>query len=68
MRLFRDDLSDEEKETFRTWARNNYKVFSPINGVWHPITQEECVKMNAETGYTGVSGEPPPGDGGNEKT
>ena len=30
MKLFRDDLSDEEKETFRTWARNNYEVFSPI--------------------------------------
>lgn len=46
--LFRD-LGPEEEEEFRKWARENYKPFDPIKGVWHPIVQEECVKMNKET-------------------
>lgn len=37
--------SEEEKE-FRRWARENYKLHTPINGVWHPLVQDECVRMN----------------------
>jgi len=41
-------LSPEQEKSFRQWARDNYKKHSPINGTWHPVTQDECVKMNAE--------------------
>jgi hypothetical protein len=49
--MFRNDLTEEEKQAFRQWARDNYKVYEPIKGIWHIIVQEECVKMNAETDY-----------------
>ena len=49
MKLFRDDLSEKEVEKFKNWARDNYKPFDPINGVWHPIVQNECTKINTET-------------------
>ena len=49
--LFRH-LSEAEEKEFREAARKNYKVFDPINGVWHPVYQDECAKMNAETGYS----------------
>lgn len=49
--LFRH-LPAEEERKFRLWARENYRVFSPINGVWHPVVQDECMRMNAETGYS----------------
>lgn len=45
MKLFRE-LDETEAEEFRQWARENYKPFDPINGVWHPIVQEECVEIN----------------------
>jgi hypothetical protein len=47
MELFRELDTKEEKE-FREWARNNYKKFDTIKGVWHPVVQDECVKINAE--------------------
>ena len=47
MELFRD-LSESEIQDFRNWARDNYKPLSEIKGVWHPIVQDECVKMNEE--------------------
>jgi hypothetical protein len=47
MKMFRSLESQEEQE-FRKWARDNYKPFDPIKGIWHPIVQEECVKMNKE--------------------
>ncbi len=47
MQLFRK-LSEAEQQEYRQWARDNYKVGSPINGVYHPVVQAECVKMNAE--------------------
>ena len=49
MKLFRD-LSVEEQERFRQWARENYKPLTPISGVWHPVVQDECRRMNQETG------------------
>ena len=50
MKLFRS-LTPEQETEFRQWARENYEKFSPIDGVWHPVVQDECVKMNRETGY-----------------
>jgi hypothetical protein len=47
MNLFRE-LSPEEEKEFRQWARDNYEPFSEINGVWHPVVQDECVKINKE--------------------
>ena len=49
MKLFKT-LTEAEKLQYREWARATYKVFNPISGVWHPVTQEECVRMNAEAG------------------
>ena len=43
------ELNDEEKAYFRKWARDNYTPYDAIDGTWHPIVQEECAKMNAET-------------------
>ena len=45
-------LSPDREAEFRKWARENYKVFTKIDGVWHPVVQDECVKMNEETGYS----------------
>jgi len=47
MNLFRE-LDAEEEAEFRKWSRENYVPGEPINGVWHPICQDECVKINAE--------------------
>ena len=49
MKLFRN-LTTKEEEEFRRWARDNYEPFSEIKGVWHPIVQDECVKINQEKG------------------
>ena len=51
MNLFKI-LSNEEQKEYRKWARENYKVTEPIKGLWHPIVQDECVKMNEEIGMT----------------
>jgi hypothetical protein len=47
MKLFRELTAEEEAE-FRKWARDNYKPFQQINGVWHHVVQDECVRMNIE--------------------
>jgi len=46
--MFFKQLSSEEESEFRKWARDNYKPFSDISGVWHPVVQDECKKMNEE--------------------
>ena len=51
MKLFQT-LSPEREKVFRQWARENYRPYDPIDGVWHPVVQDECVKINAETGYS----------------
>ena len=51
MNLFKI-LSNEEQKEYRKWARENYTVYEPIKGLWHPIVQDECVKMNVEIGMT----------------
>ena len=45
MELFRE-LSEGDVVQFRAWARNNYEPLTPIKGIWHPVVQEECTKMN----------------------
>jgi hypothetical protein len=47
MKLFRE-LTPEEEEQFRKWARLNYEPFETISGVWHPVIQDECRRMNSE--------------------
>lgn len=57
MQLFRQ-LSAAEESEFRLWARENYRRHDPINGVWHPVIQAECVAMNAEGGLAPVAPAP----------
>jgi hypothetical protein len=49
MTLFRK-LDESEEVSFRAWARENYEPFDKIDGTWHWVTQDECVKMNREVG------------------
>jgi len=42
------NLTPEQKRMFRLWARMNYRPFDPIQGIWHPVVQHECVQINAE--------------------
>lgn len=53
MELFRK-LSKEETTEFQKWARENYKVGEPISGIWHPVVQSECTKMNEEQSKKGL--------------
>lgn len=54
MNLFKV-LSPLEEKEFRQWARDNYQLNSPISGIWHPVVQDECVRMNAgKSGKTWV--------------
>ena len=46
MKMFRQ-LNKEEEKRYRLWARDNYDPMTPINGLWHPVTQTECVLMNS---------------------
>lgn len=46
--MFFRKLTDEEEGRFRAYARDNYKAGDPIDGCWHPTTQEECAKINRE--------------------
>lgn len=47
MQLFRE-LTKQEEAEYRQWARDNYVKFAPIKGVWHPVIQDECVKINSK--------------------
>ena len=44
-------LTDDEEVQFRAHARTNYKPFTPIEGVWHPVYQDECVRINHELSF-----------------
>lgn len=48
--LFRE-LDSEEQEEFRQWSRDNYEVGGEINDLWHPVTKDECRRMNWENKY-----------------
>lgn len=47
MKMFRTFTPQEEADA-RKWARENYQPLSEIKGVWHPVVQDECVKINLE--------------------
>jgi len=47
--LFRE-LTEDEEIKFRKWARDNYKPYNDISGIWHPVVQHECAKINKEKG------------------
>lgn len=56
MQLFRD-LPPAEIAEFRSWARANYQPLTPISGIWHPVIQDECRKINQEAGQVfGLAG------------
>ena len=55
-RLFRN-LDDDEASGYRLWARENYRVHTEIKGIWHPVVQAECVRMNCE--HNGFAWDPP---------
>jgi hypothetical protein len=42
------DMTPDEQQSFRDWARANYVPFEPISGIWHPIVQNECTLINQE--------------------
>ena len=51
MKLFKE-LTKEEEVSFIKWARDNYKVYDEIKGIWHPVVQRECVRMNEENHFS----------------
>ena len=48
MQIFRK-LTTTEQQEFVQWARDNYTPLTDIQGVWHPIIQAECVRMNEKS-------------------
>ncbi len=47
LKLWRD-LDPAEEQEFRDWARDNYVVGQEIKTYWHPVVQDECVRMTRE--------------------
>ena len=47
MKLFRA-LSEGEVTEFKAAARRDYKPYSDIKGIWHPVYQSECVAITSE--------------------
>lgn len=47
-------LTDDQKADFVQWARVNYRPFQPIEGIWHPVIQRECVRINEAAGLPNV--------------
>ncbi len=43
--MFRE-LTEQEQTEFRAWAVVNYEPGAEISEVWHPVVQEECVRIN----------------------
>jgi hypothetical protein len=41
-------LNEQEAKAFQQWVRDHYKPFDPIEGIWHPVAQLECVRVNME--------------------
>jgi len=50
-------LTPNEEESYRQWARDNYTPMKPIPGIWHPVVQDECAKMNATVTIEEVANE-----------
>ena len=47
--LFKE-LTPEEEEAYKMWARENFDPFSDIGVVWHPVVKAECEQINRENG------------------
>ena len=47
MSLFKP-FEEIDVPVFKQGARDNYKPGEEISGVWHPVVQKECVKINEE--------------------
>ena len=47
MCLFRE-LSPEEEQEFRQWARDNWTPGSESNSVWHPVVQDEWKEIDKD--------------------
>ena len=47
MDIYRD-LSEQEQEDFKKWARDNYEPFTEINESYHPVVKAECELINEE--------------------
>jgi hypothetical protein len=45
---FFKNLSEEEKEEFRAWAREFFKPGVEPNGTWHPVVREEWRRLQKE--------------------
>lgn len=45
MEIFKK-LDEDEVKVFQAWAEDNYKPYSPIDGMWHPVVQAECARIN----------------------
>jgi hypothetical protein len=46
--MFFRKLSPGEDDCFRRAARQDYGPFTSISGLWHPVYQDECVRINNE--------------------
>jgi len=44
--MFFRTLTPTEEDQFRSWARDNYEPGAEIKGTWHPVVQDECVRIN----------------------
>tara|TARA_R110002051_G_scaffold243408_1_gene303437 strand:+ start:82 stop:345 length:264 start_codon:yes stop_codon:yes gene_type:complete len=42
------ELSPEQEQAFRKWARENYEALDHIKDIWHPSVRDECNKINNE--------------------
>jgi hypothetical protein len=48
-------LTPEEETEKRQWARDNFTPGEDINGLLHPVIQDECVKINFSKIDTGLT-------------
>ena len=42
------ELSPEQEQAFRKWARENYEALDHIKDIWHPSVRDECNNINNE--------------------
>jgi len=47
-RMYFKKLNPTEEQEMKNWARKHYLPFDKIEGIWHPVCQQECVKINYE--------------------
>jgi len=46
--MWRENLTPDEINEFKQWARDNFTVGEPINNLWHDVVIEECELMKME--------------------